>query len=51
VELYATGLDNYPRLMRTAPNGDVFLAEMQTGKVKIFRGVKSDGSAKSVCLF
>jgi glucose/arabinose dehydrogenase len=51
VELYATGLDNYPRLMRTAPNGDVFLAEMQAGKVKIFRGVKSDGSAKEVSEF
>src|SRR5579862_5540180 len=25
-ELYATGLDN-PRLLRTAPNGDVFVAE------------------------
>ena len=51
VELYAMGLDNYPRLIRTAPNGDLFLAEMQTGKVKIFRGVKSDGSAKEVSEF
>ena len=32
VELYATGLDN-PRLLRTAPNGDIFLAESETGKI------------------
>src|SRR2546421_12929756 len=29
VELYATSL-NYPRLMRTAPNGVIFLAESRT---------------------
>src|SRR5882724_1905569 len=32
VELYASGLD-YPRLMRTAPNGDIFLAESHTGEI------------------
>ena len=42
VELYATGLDN-PRLLRTAPNGDIFLAESQTGLIKVFRGVGADG--------
>src|SRR6185437_13121373 len=42
VELYATGLDN-PRLLRVAPNGDLFLAESETGKIKVFRGVTSDG--------
>ena len=31
VEQYATGLDN-PRLMRMAPNGDIFLAESSAGK-------------------
>src|SRR3954452_23419522 len=31
VDLYAPGLDN-PREMRTAPNGDIFLAESKTGK-------------------
>ena len=44
VELYATGLDN-PRLIRTAPNGDLFLAESETGKIKVFRGVGPDGKA------
>ena len=35
VELYATGLDN-PRTLRTAPNGDIFLAEMEPGKILRF---------------
>jgi glucose/arabinose dehydrogenase len=50
VELYATGLDN-PRLIRTAPNGDLFLAESETGKIKVFRGVGPDGRATQVSVF
>jgi glucose/arabinose dehydrogenase len=50
VELYATGLDN-PRLLRFAPNGDLFLAESQTGKIKVFRGVGADGKAVQVSVF
>ena len=50
VELYATGLDN-PRLLRFAPNGDLFLAESQTGKIKVFRGVGADGKAQQVSVF
>ena len=50
VELYATGLDN-PREMRTAPNGDIFLAESETGKIKVFRGVTRDGKAEVVSEF
>ncbi|HWR15848.1 MAG TPA: sorbosone dehydrogenase family protein [Terriglobales bacterium] len=45
VELFATGLQN-PRLMRTAPNGDVFLAESRAGEIKVFRGVTNDGKAQ-----
>ena len=50
VELYATGLDN-PRLLRTAPNGDLFLAESASGKIKVFRGMSKDGKAKQVSVF
>ncbi|MGA2834243.1 MAG: sorbosone dehydrogenase family protein [Terracidiphilus sp.] len=50
VELYAAGLDN-PRLIRTAPNGDLFLAESETGKIKIFRGVGADAKAAQVSVF
>jgi len=44
---YATGFDN-PRLMRTAPNGDIFVAESQPGRVKVIRGLKADGRAETV---
>ncbi len=50
VELYASGLDN-PRLMRTAPNGDVFLAESEAGRIRVFRGVTSDGKAEQSAIF
>ena len=40
-----------PRLIRTAPNGDLFLAESETGKIKVFRGVDSDGKAAQVAVF
>jgi len=50
VELYASGLDN-PRLMRTAPNGDVFLAESDPGRILVFRGMTSDGKADQMATF
>jgi glucose/arabinose dehydrogenase len=50
VELYATGLNN-PRLMRTAPNGDIFLAETSGGDIKVFRGLTNDGKPQQVQVF
>jgi glucose/arabinose dehydrogenase len=50
VDLYATGLDN-PRLLRTAPNGDIFLAESETGKIRVFRGVGADGKPQETSVF
>ncbi|MFB3916189.1 MAG: sorbosone dehydrogenase family protein [Terriglobales bacterium] len=50
VELYASGLVN-PRLIRTAPNGDLFLAESRAGEVKVFRGITKDGKAQQVEAF
>jgi glucose/arabinose dehydrogenase len=50
VELYATGLDN-PRLLRTAPNGDLFLAESESGKIRVFRGVTPDGKPQQTAVF
>jgi glucose/arabinose dehydrogenase len=50
VELYATGLDN-PRLLRVAPNGDLFLAESASGKIRVFRGVTADGKPKQTSVF
>jgi glucose/arabinose dehydrogenase len=50
VDLFATGLDN-PREMRTAPNGDIFLAESEAGKIMVFRGVGPDGKPRETSLF
>lgn len=50
VELYAGGLAN-PRLIRTAPNGDVFLAESRAGEIKILRGITEEGKAEQVATF
>ena len=50
VELYASGLDN-PRLIRTAPNGDYFLAESSSGTIKVFRGITADGKAQQTAIF
>jgi glucose/arabinose dehydrogenase len=50
VGLYAAGLEN-PRWMRTAPNGDIFLAEMEPGRIRVFRGMSSDGKAEQMAIF
>jgi glucose/arabinose dehydrogenase len=50
VQVYAKGLDN-PRLLRTAPNGDVFLSESSPGRIKVLRGIDDNGSAKEVQVF
>ena len=50
VNLYATGLDE-PRELRTAPNGDVFLAESSKGEIKIFRGISTQGKPEQVSTF
>ncbi|HVX67798.1 MAG TPA: sorbosone dehydrogenase family protein [Bryobacteraceae bacterium] len=50
VNQYAAGLEN-PRLIRRAPNGDLFVAESEPGRVKVLRGVGPDGKAKSVSVF
>jgi glucose/arabinose dehydrogenase len=43
VQLYASGL-RMPRILRTAPNGDVFVAESGAGRIRVLRG--PDGDAK-----
>jgi len=50
VEQFATGLDE-PRLMRRAPNGDVFLAETGAGQVRVYRGLGGDGKAQQTEIF
>jgi glucose/arabinose dehydrogenase len=50
VEMYATNLDN-PRELRTAPNGDIFLSESESGEIKVFRGVTPDGKPQQMSVF
>src|SRR5258708_20418152 len=50
VDEYATGLSN-PRMIRTAPNGDLFIAESGPNRIKILRGVDSSGKAETTSIF
>jgi glucose/arabinose dehydrogenase len=50
VELFATGFTQ-PRELRTAPNGDVFVADSKPGEIRILHGLTKDGKAESVTLF
>ena len=43
VEQFATGL-NMPRVLRVAPNGDIFVAETYNGSIRILRA--ADGASK-----
>lgn len=46
VELYSEGDWQQPRLARTAPNGDIFVADSKGGKIYVLRGVGPDGKAQ-----
>jgi len=50
VDLYVTGLDD-PRLIRTAPNGDLFVAESHPGVVRVFRGITPEGKPQQAEIF
>jgi len=50
VDQFATELDN-PREIRAAPNGDLFVAESEPGRVKVFRGMGKDGKAETSSVF
>jgi glucose/arabinose dehydrogenase len=50
VERYAEGLHE-PREIRTAPNGDMFVAENRLGQVLVFRGITNDGKPQKKEVF
>jgi glucose/arabinose dehydrogenase len=50
VRLYAEGLA-IPRVVRVAPNGDVFVAEVGAGQIRVFRGLTPDGRAERSAVF
>jgi glucose/arabinose dehydrogenase/cytochrome c2 len=50
VDVFASGLTG-PRAMRVAPNGDIFLTESQSGRVKVLRPSKDGATATTVETF
>jgi glucose/arabinose dehydrogenase len=50
VNLYAEGLGT-PRVIRVAPNGDIFLAESGSGQIRIYRGMTADGKPQQTSVF
>ncbi len=50
VNLYAEGLDT-PRVIHTAPNGDVFVAESGAGRIRVFRGMTAQGKPEGSEIF
>ncbi|AKT41757.1 PQQ-dependent sugar dehydrogenase [Chondromyces crocatus] len=43
---FASGLEN-PRVVKVAPNGDVFVVESREGRVQVLRDTDKDGKAES----
>ena len=50
VGLYADHLA-MPRVIRVAPNGDVFVAESGAGRIHVFRGITADGKPERSAIF
>ena len=50
VQLYSTDL-KAPRIIVTAPNGDLFVTETNAGKVMVLRGMTADGKAEQTSEF
>lgn len=50
VEIFATGLQA-PRAMVLAPNGDIFLAETQSGRIKVMRPSADGSTAAEIEVF
>jgi glucose/arabinose dehydrogenase/mono/diheme cytochrome c family protein len=50
VGLFADGLAQ-PRVIRAAPNGDMFVAESAAGRIRVFRGVNEDGKPQRSQIF
>jgi glucose/arabinose dehydrogenase len=50
VDLYASGL-NLPREIRTAPNGDFFVAESDINEIRIFRGITKDSKPQQTSTY
>jgi glucose/arabinose dehydrogenase len=50
VDLFTSGL-SAPRMARTAPNGDLFVVESESGRVRVLRDTDGDGKADLVQIY
>jgi glucose/arabinose dehydrogenase len=50
VDLFASGLLG-PRVIRLAPNGDLFVAESSGGRISVMRGITADGKPERIQVF
>ncbi len=50
VDLYADQLGG-PRELRTAPNGDLFVADSEKGQIEVFRGITAEGKPQQHGMF
>ena len=50
MNLFVFGLTT-PRAMKTAPNGDVFVAETGASQIRIYRGVSDEGKPRRGSVF
>jgi len=50
VDLFTTDVQE-PRMIRTAPNGDIFVVESAAGRVKVVRGADRDAGPEQVAVF
>jgi glucose/arabinose dehydrogenase len=50
VELFASGLKG-PRVIRRAPNGDLFVAESAAGRISLLRGIAAGGKPERTEVF
>jgi len=47
----ASGTFVMPRILRTAPNGDLFVADSQAGSILVLRGVTAAGKASTISTY
>jgi len=50
VQLFASGLSG-PRLMRAAPNGDIFVAETARGRIRVMRAADGAGQPSEIAVY
>src|SRR5262245_31378347 len=51
VDLYVDSGLGEPRQIRTAPNGDFFVADSSRGEIRIFRGITKEGKPEQSSVF